>query len=182
LRKQLRPFYTPAEYARVYNETYNHTYWSDHIERVRYTIEILDLFADASRSETVADLSCGDGAILNGSTHPWREKILGDYTTTGPIEEAIRDIPHVDMFVLSETLEHMQDPDTLLRQIRVKADHLLLTTPNGEYNDQNPQHYWGWDTYAIEDMLHQSGCYNSDSRLFTPQSNKYYTFQVWTCM
>lgn len=182
MRKQLRPFYTPSEYARVYNQTYNHTYWSDHVERVNKTIDVLDYFADWTESETVADLSCGDGAIVNGSAHPWREKILGDYTSTGPIEEAIREINHVDMFVLSETLEHIQNPDLLLRQIRVTANHMVLTTPWGEDNNQNPQHYWGWDHNDIEVMLHEAGWFNCGYELFTPVSNDYYTFQIWTCM
>jgi hypothetical protein len=181
MRKQLRPFYTPEQLARVYNHTYNHTLWPDHRERVSKTTELLDAFALATNARSVADLSCGDGAIVGKSLWPWETKILGDYTSTGPIEEAITEIQHVDMFVLSETLEHVEDPDNLLAAIRVVSDHLLLTTPHGEDTDENPEHYWGWDTEAIGDMLREAGWTPIACELFTPRSVEYYTFQMWMC-
>ncbi len=181
MRKQLRPFYTPEEYANVYSTQFNHANWSAHIERVNKTIRVLDKFAYNTHSQSVADLSCGDGAILEGSRHPWQKKWTGDYTTTGPIETTIQLLPHVDMFVLSETLEHIEDPDDLLVKIRDRTDHLLLTTPHGEDTDENPQHYWGWDREALALMLDAAGFNVGECELFTPKSNEYYTFQIWTC-
>lgn len=181
MRKQLRPFYTPEQLAQVYGHTYNHMIWPDHIERVNKTTELLDTFAFATNARTVADLSCGDGAVVNNSRWPWELKIMGDYTTTGPIEEALTHIQHVDMFVLSETLEHVENPDSLLRAIRVVADHLLLTTPHGEITDENPEHYWGWDRAGIQEMLDQAGWTPIAGELFTPTSVDYYTFQMWMC-
>jgi hypothetical protein len=120
-------------------------------------------------------------AIVLASTHRWDAVTFGDYTTTGPIEEALAHQPHVDMFLLSETLEHVEDPDNLLAAIRVVADNLVLTTPCGETDDGNPEHYWGWDTEALEEMLNESGWRPKSCELFTPTSVPYYTFQIWTC-
>jgi hypothetical protein len=181
VRKQLRPFYTPEQLARVYDHTYNHKYWPDHIERVHKTTELLDVLAASVEAKSVADLSCGDGAIVGNSIHPWETITLGDYTTTGPIEEAILHLPHTDVFVLSETLEHVEDPDNLLAMLRVVADTLLVTTPCGEITDENPEHYWGWDTDAVGDMLRAAGWTPISLELFTPVSVPYYTFQMWMC-
>ncbi|GGK61393.1 hypothetical protein Sme01_03130 [Sphaerisporangium melleum] len=181
MRRQLRPFYTPDQLAQVYARPYDHTRWADHVERVARTVQVLDVFAAATGAETVADLSCGDGAIVAQSTHLWRATHLGDYTTTGPIEQTLATLPQVDMFVCSETLEHVEDPDGLLAGIRARASHLLLTTPCGEDDDANPEHYWGWDTDDLREMLTGAGWSDCQVELFTPQSVAYYTFQIWTC-
>lgn len=179
MRKQLRPFYTPAELARVYDHVYDHTQWGDHIERVAKTTEILDWYALETDAKSVADLSCGDGAIVRNSQHEWENITLGDYVTTGPIEEALVHLPHVDMFVLSETLEHVEDPDFLLGAIRVVADRLVLTTPFGETSDENPEHYWGWDDEGVREIAEDAGWRVHSFQLFTPTID-YYTFQMWT--
>lgn len=181
MRIQLRPFYTPEQLAEVYDHTYDHTFWADHRERVAKTIELLDEFAADTDSRTIADLSCGDGAIVRGSRHSWDSTTLGDYTLTGPIETALLTQKPVDMFLLSETLEHVEDPDGLLRSIRKVAKHLVLTTPHGEDHDENPEHYWGWDAEALNEMLSEAGWTKRDHQLFTPESNGYYTFQMWRC-
>jgi hypothetical protein len=63
----------------------------------------------------------------------------------------------VDVFVLSETLEHVERPAELLAAIRKKARHLLLSTPLAEFDDRNPEHYWGWDKAGIRELLDVAG-------------------------
>ena len=166
----------------MYSEPYDSTKWPDHVLRVQYTAKLLK----EMDPESVADLSCGDGEIVrqSGVTCP---VTLGDYKGDwffkGPIEETIRQISPVDVFVLSETLEHVERPGELLNSIRNKADRLLLTTPHGEDNDQNPQHYWGWDMEGIAALLNQSDWSTSLTELWQafPGGNNYYTFQIWRC-
>jgi hypothetical protein len=181
VRKQLRRFWTRDELPQVYSKTYDHSRWHEHVERVKKTAEVLDIFAEATESCTVADLSCGDGGVLRASNHPWERVITGDFTTTGPIEEAIKTLEPVDMFILSETLEHIVDPDTLLKDIRRVAKNLVLTTPHGEDTDENLEHYWGWDTVGIGEMFSEADWNPVSCDLFTPNSCSYYTFQIWTC-
>lgn len=176
---QLREFYTPEQRALVYAQQYNHNRWEGHIERVARTAEILRDMEPA----TVADLSCGDAAIVKAAGLEDCAS-LGDlvpgWMYHGPIEETIHKVSPVDVFLLSETLEHVEDPLTILQLIRDTADRLLFSTPYGEYNNGNPEHYWGWDHVGISQLLALSG-WSGEYELFTPSKDAYYTFQIWRC-
>lgn len=186
LIKRLRPAYSPEELAQVYPVAYDHTLWADHIQRVAFTQEFIKEIITERDICTVADLSCGDGAIALGLPFLRDDMVLGDIHPTdvtqvhGAIEETVLTIPDVDLFILSETLEHVDDPLDLLMKIHDKADTLVLTTPLGEVDDGNPQHYWGWDLDGIEGLLEQSEWWPDRSVLFTPDvPDVYYTYQVW---
>jgi hypothetical protein len=179
VRRQLRPFYSQSDLSLVYCAPYSHRAWPDHVVRVARTAELLAEMAP----ESVADLSCGDGEVViqaglrDGA-------VLGDmapgWPHRGPIEQTIQAIPDVDVFVCSETIEHVQDPDALLVAIRGKARRLLLSTPIGEDHDLNPQHYWGWDVADVEEMLHAAG-WAGEVEVFEPSPNPYYAYQIWRC-
>ena len=184
--KRLRPAYTPGELSSVYSGRYDHTRWADHIQRVAFTIGFVREVMTELDCRTVADLSCGDGAIGFGTGVSGDHLFLGDlvhnpkYEFSGPIEETIDQIPHVDLFILSETLEHVDDPGALLAKIRTKASTLVLSTPDGEVDTGNPEHYWGWDRDGIELLLEESGWWPDRSVLFTPDvPQAYYTYQIW---
>lgn len=186
---QLRPFYEPHELAKVYSKQYLHSEWADHIERVLYTSALIDAFAGQHQMRYVADLSCGDGAILRHSRHPWERTVLGDLvsgdgiTRVGPLHMTLPSLQHspVDLYVCSETLEHVEDPLETLRLIRKITTHMVLTTPCGEITDENPQHYWGWDEDGLDELLAEAGFTHRVSHLFTPTTVEYYTFQIWQC-
>lgn len=186
-RVQLRPFYSPEQRAALYSAPYKHAKWPEHKFRVAHTAQALREMNPAS----VADLSCGDGAVVGqaGLSCP---VILGDITPghsfTGPIEETVSLIPGVDVFVCSETLEHVQDPDALLRAIRVTAARLLLTTPDGETHPAKPEwgnheHYWGWDTDELASMLEAAGWEPEvPVEVYAPPVDRpYYAYQIWRC-
>jgi len=157
--RRLRPAYTPDQLAELYRTPHQHRQWSDHCERVAHTINMALSVTGGAPVDSIADLSCGDATIPRGI--PARTRILGDYAPgypiTGALEDTIDQIPHVDWFVCSETLEHVDDPDLVLSKIRTKSDRLLLSTPLDEPNDDNPEHYWAWDRQGIEDLLTRNG-------------------------
>lgn len=167
-RHRNRPKYSEQELKELYATPHDHTKWADHIVRVEKTIEVgIDLIAGVDIA-TIADLSCGDAHIAGElQDYYWNERseaphlILGDYAPgyqfEGPIEETIEQIPHVDLFVCSETIEHLDNPDEVLSKIRLKADKLLLSTPDCSWVDQNPEHYWSWDAEAVHAMLLEAG-------------------------
>jgi hypothetical protein len=156
-RIRLRPAHSPDELARIYARPHDHTQWSDHLLRVAVTAQFAHQLT--GRVARVADLSCGDGAILKALDVG--QRYLGDYASghdyTGPIEATIEQIPDVDLFVCCETLEHLDDPDLVLKAIRAKARRLVVSTPVDAFDDTNPEHYWAWSRAAVEEMLSAAG-------------------------
>lgn len=163
-RVRLRPRHPEDELARLYAAPHDHTRWADHLLRVEVTTRVAQWMVDQHGCASAADLSCGDGAVLRDLTGVPR-KIYGDlapgYPLTGPIEETLGKISNVDLFICSETLEHLDDPDAVLERIGDVARILVLSTPIGETRDsprdENPEHYWGWDTVDVWGMLESAG-------------------------
>lgn len=184
--RRLRPAYPIDMLAAVYSHAYDHTRWEDHVHRVAFTRQFIANAMAEHGYRTVADLSCGDGAIALGLSVPREDLILGDFVAAdhvdvvGRIEDTVLGIPEVDLFILSETIEHIDQPQDLLLKIRDRAKSLVLTTPLDEQDDGNPEHYWGWDQDGVESLLEQAGWCPSHCELFTPQvPQAYYTYQVW---
>lgn len=184
MRVRLRAMPGADELARLYAAPHQHERWIDHRIRVDMTAYLAAYGVTAG--QTVADLSCGDAAIARRLVERCSvTAILGDlapgYEFHGPIEETIGRIPHVNLFICSETIEHLDDPDKVLRQIREKTDGLVLSTPDGETDPtRNPEHVWGWDSEAVGQMITAAG--------FAPQSKVLldlrpagfeYAFQIW---
>jgi hypothetical protein len=157
---------SPEELAEMYAEPHDHRrYGYGHGLRVAMTIELGKWFA--SGCESIADLSCGNAQIALDIVESLAEPesvmrwYLGDfapgYDYEGPIEETILQIPTVEVFICSETIEHLDDPDSVLRQIRKRAVKLILSTPIGETGTDNREHIWGWDQKGVRKMLADAG-------------------------
>ncbi len=176
---RLRPKYSPEELKEVYASQYDHTRWTDHVERIKFTINfsVQNLPTPVYH---ITDLSCGDAAIAKGiaeslfslgDTAVPPSLILGDfvegYDYQGVIEDTINEISNTDLFILSETLEHLDNPEYVLSQIRKKTSYLVLSTPCNETLG-NPEHYWKWGTSDVALMLEEAG--------FTPIAFSYLEF------
>jgi hypothetical protein len=183
VRVRLRPAYSREQLAQLYAKPHDHTQWIDHHLRVGVTVEFARWFV-ACGVQTVADLSCGDATIARSLDIAEENLLLGDfapgYKWTGPIEDTIHRIRDVDLFICSETLEHLDDPDKVLKELRAKTRYLVLSTPEGETSTGNPEHYWGWDSAEVGRMLQAAG--------FTPEIHTVlelreygYDFQIWGC-
>jgi len=193
--REARPEGEAAFYARTYPDGYKHDRWPDHIERVKASADLIDRYRGAIRS--AADLSCGDGAVLRSLDVPLL--YFGDLNLSpdlyavphavilpaGPLPDTLVHLPApVDLFVLSETIEHVDDPDALLRAIAPHARYLFLSTPLDEpASVGNAEHYWGWGQADVHEMLQANGWNPLEVQLFTPQSTlnypDAYTFQLW---
>lgn len=184
--KQLRPFYTPDELKEIYAEPHNHhLYGRGHYIRVELTKVLLRELCMLKEAETGADMSCGNGDIL--TSYPLATTYLGDfaegYQYTGPLEETLKQIPRVDVYVCSETLEHVEKPQKVLGQIRGKSKSLVLTTPLEKWNDSQADHYWAWDREGIEELLTNAGWevvnfVMFDSTVFGDP----YKYGMWCCV
>ena len=182
MRTRLRPAYSEQELARVYETPHQHSQWKDHQLRVQMTIAFASWFKDV---QSIADLSAGDAVIINSI--PATTRYIGDfapaYEFTGAIDDTIDLIPKVDLFICSETIEHLDDPEKTLAKIRAKTKALIVTTPDSETNDQNPQHYWGWDADGVRELLEGAGfkpvIFNA---LRFEEPNMIYDYQFWGCV
>lgn len=192
-----------AYYARVYPDGYRHDRWPDHIERVWASVELIRGFHN--QIATVADLSCGDAAIVRGlvGMKRLRGAYLGDLNGSsswdpggwgkvrvravpaGPLPDTLVHLDgKVDLFVLSETIEHMDDPDALLRALTGASRYLFLSTPISEIpTSGNLEHYWSWGTEDVHDMLMDNGWVPLEKRELVPQSTlsleHAYHYQLW---
>jgi len=158
--KRLRSLPSPAELAVMYATPHDHRlYGRGHDERVEATVALAKASIDVWDRGYVADLSCGNGEIARRIAG--RSTILGDlapgYGIVGPIEETAARVGWVNVWVLSETLEHLDDPVKVLREIRPRAGRLVLSTPLGCWDDTNMEHVWAWDCEGVEELLAEAG-------------------------
>src|SRR5678816_2138003 len=157
MRTRLRPAHSQADLEEIYQKPHDARgpaiYGDDHEIRVEATKLLID---DIGPIESAADLSCGNAELLDYCKAD--RKFYGDfapgYQFKGPIEVTINSIPDVDLFLCCETLEHLDDPDKVLRWIGLKARNLIISTPDDEVkNSDNIQHYWSWTQDDVEEML-----------------------------
>lgn len=200
--KRLRPLPSPDELAVMYATPHDHRlYGRGHGERVVSTIALArGVLGDGDR-RTVVDLSCGNGEIARRIVAPGGDVHLGDlfglpemgapgeYGYVGPIEETMGRLPielvgaHDGVtWVLSETLEHLDDPTRTLERIRGYARHLVLSTPIDCWDDDNTEHLWAWDRTDVEMLL--DGCGWDAGYFVDVDSRTYgetYRYGIWVC-
>jgi SAM-dependent methyltransferase len=183
MRTRLRPRYTDEELAKVYEKPHDHMAFPDHHLRVDATIVLARWFCGFRDVRTAADLSCGNGQILKALNV--QKAYFGDYAPgyeiTGPLEETLDLIPPVDLYICSETIEHLDDPDAVLKKLRQKTKMLVLSTPIGEDDQKNPEHYWGWDVEAVGDMLEKAGFHRGADMQVNLRPTWWYDYQIWAC-
>ena len=184
---RLRPAHTEERLKEIYAKPHAHGDWEDHRIRVAETISLARGFCTPD-DRTAADLSCGDAAIVHAlqeSPGTFDRVYLGDfavgYEFRGPLENTLSGLPHVvDVFFLCETLEHVDEPMAVLKAIRLKTKKLILSTPIGEIDDGNEEHYWGWDKQGISELLETAG-FTPVVYRETPDRHDWYQFQIWGC-
>lgn len=179
---RLRDKMSAMEMEKVYAVPHDAKRWADHVVRVDYTIQ---LGRTVAVRNTVADLSCGNGSIANGITADL--VILGDYAGSyqfqGDLVETLPLLGPSDLYVCTETLEHVDDPELVLSLIKqTGAATLLLSTPVDCFDDDNPEHYWAWDQAGVEELLTKAGWTVQEySALDLRKMQSPYIFGCWLC-
>jgi hypothetical protein len=184
--KRLRPKWSEEELAKIYAKPHDHRiYGRGHTVRVEVTQNILKDMARLTNAKSGADLSCGNAAILNSLS--LKEKYLGDYASgyefVGPLEDNLEKMPNVDIYVCSETLEHLDNPGHALKLIREKSKSLILSTPIEQWEDTNAEHYWAYDREGVEELLKEAGWVpNVFLFLDTQVFGEPYKYGIWGCL
>jgi hypothetical protein len=186
-RQRLRPPHSAARLAELYARPYHaDDRGPDHIERVAVTAGLVAGVMRRHGLLSLADLSCGDGQIARtvAALVPHARLWLGDLVpfagldVVGPIEDTITSFRQVDVLLCSETLEHLDGPDRLLRRARERARWLVCSTPLAAWNDPNPEHYWAWGADELAEMLTAAGWTPRTYLELAPEPG-YYRFQMW---
>jgi hypothetical protein len=165
--QRLRPAHTPERLAELYAAPHDPSTGIGHDVRLFMTQVFASRMVLPWDRDAVADLSCGGSTIAddlaNHAVHLGDMAVLpaerfAETKHCGPIEQTIDQIPEVDLFVCTETLEHLNNPALVLAQIRGKARRLLLSTPVNNWFDReaNEEHYWAWDRMGVEMLAWQT--------------------------
>lgn len=163
IRRRLTPTVTDYQRPRRNSD------WKDSVFRLNVTAGVIAY----TEPQTVADPACGDNSVLDAAfrLRPFDRAYVADISApnidglrpsftcekwVGPVEETLSVLPPVDTMVMTEILEHLDDPDAVLR--RVEAGFLVASSPNLEPKGYtNPEHVWEWDTEAYAEMLRETG-------------------------
>ncbi len=184
---RLRPLPDEQTLADMYRWPHDHTlYGRGHGERVDAMIRAARVVVAEHAVGSVADLSCGNGAVVKATARDTMAVHLGDlapgWPITGPIEATLPELPPVDLFINGETLEHLDNPAAVLKAVRDKTSHLVLSTPVDNWGDSNSQHLWSWDQAGVEELLTAAGFTiegfeDVDSRAW----GEPYRYGIWRC-
>lgn len=170
---------TDAETVANYAHTYSYKRWGEHVDRIRHTTEIAQRIINTEELKHVTDLSCGDGAIINSLTGV--DTVRNDFSINGDgIEVTSKIMKPTDLFICSETIEHLREPWTVLEQIAMNTKWLVLSTPLDEdISVGNWEHYWSFEKRDIQDILEQS-CFTPVDHIVLLSAGWTYEYQIWT--
>lgn len=162
------PEWTTAAFYRD-REVAPHLEQQGHRERLHLAAKMLKKVV---HGRTVSDLGAGDGgllSILNGATRRWgydlapvnNEAALrrGIIVETIDIVDEWPLVECGDIVIVTEILEHLVDPHTLLRRIHESgAQYLMASSPYTEFKGSAYElHTWAWDREGYEQMLRDTG-------------------------
>lgn len=172
--------------------------WPDHVARYLTSAAMLAW----CKPDSVADPACGDASIVSAAARLWpiQRAFLNDISkpqiadlwgkdlgvmnpslSTMDAVEFINGMDHVDTIVLTEILEHLEDPAALVRAARAKATHLVASSPINETEGQgNHEHVWSFSVPSYRQLLEGAGwapVAYQELRFYPP----FYDFQLWVC-
>lgn len=136
------------------------------------------------RIRTVGSFHLGDLSIPQMDEIKRYAEFTGRLETyTGDAVVTLQRMPTADTVILTEILEHVEDPESILAAANRKAQWLVASSPlNEDPGVGNHEHVWSWDKDGYEEMLRQTGwrpVAYQEIGFYEPGWP--YTFQVWTC-
>lgn len=192
-RERVRPAYSAVELTELYGRPWEQAPADHpHLEHCPNPWVYWDLIVAVGKSfeavSSIADLSCGDGRIARAlGEHFGCDPVLGDlaqgYPYRGTLQETVPMLGVVDLYVCTNTVEHLDDPDSDLRLIRPHCREMLLSTPVDEWVEPSGGHYWAWSREGVEEMVQAAGFEVSAyvELDLTPWWNPHCKHGIWAC-
>lgn len=172
--------------------------WCDHIARTNVTAGLIAWL----KPDSLLDPACGDGSIvrLAETIQPIPRLVLSDVSAPNifslqemageigidirceSLYEALAREEYFDVLVLTEILEHLEDPDAVLRMARAQASRLIASSPEmrpGQMDD-NAEHLWMFDGDGYLSMLADAG-WTAIHKTHMGFPWLTYDFQIWVC-
>lgn len=179
--RKLRRFWSDVKLQEIYGHTYKHERWAEHAYRVQHTLGVAHRLVENYGLKTAADLSSGDGAIIDQLSPRLTRVEKGDISVDGcGIEVNIKNLRPVDLFICTETIEHLEAPWTVLEEVAQRTRWLILSCPLDERPEiDNYEHYWSFTSEDVRDILTQSG-FSPVTYDFLTGVGWTYDYQVWT--
>jgi len=145
-------------------------YWA-----LQYVIDALVDRPHLSAPLRVVDLGCGDGGLISRLiTHPnidisgydfqpsneegWLERGVLFNCQRLNFVECWDDVAPADLYVITEVLEHLEEPYEMLRRIRARDAQVVCSSPWMEHEGNiDGCHNWAWDMPGYVHMLEICG-------------------------
>lgn len=141
-----------------------------HSERIAKAVEFAKVAYRQYGAKTLSDLGCGDGGLLSllreeeitawgydlaPANVKYAREVRGvdarltDFSANAAIE-------YGDITVMTEVLEHLEDPHGTL--YRIPSDFIVVSSPYGETGDAHYEfHLWAWDEEGYAKMVRDAG-------------------------
>lgn len=149
-------------------ESAHHLEEDHHRDRLLAAFDMVNV-AIKMGGKTVVDLGCGDGGLLQllkeNNIKSWGYDLMPkniDYSVNvRGVDARYTDfkndeIEYADIAVMTEVLEHLEDPHGTVKNIPSKF--LIASSP---YNETDQHHYefhlWAWDNQGYKDLIVQGG-------------------------
>jgi 2-polyprenyl-3-methyl-5-hydroxy-6-metoxy-1,4-benzoquinol methylase len=159
-----------------------HLEQADHRERLEMArnlvVEYALRYGRGPSVTDVVDLGCGDGGLLQllkryEDGDPKIHAIGYDFTPANAVGRAERgvdgqtmdfieqweeNIELADLYVLTEVLEHLEDPHEMVRRVAERGAALVCSSPWVEHEGSiDASHAWAWDMPGYVEMIENSG-------------------------
>jgi len=157
-------------------ESAHHLEESTHIERLLITKDFV-LKAINMGGKTIVDLGCGDGGLLylikDEPYKSWGYDLMPtniDYAKNVRLVDARytdfknNDIEYADIAVMTEVLEHLEDPHKTIKNLPSKF--LIASSPYIENDESHYEyHLWAWDVEGYKELIENNGYKVIDTKL-----------------
>lgn len=136
---------------------------------------VMDIVKNNPEIQTVTDVCCGDGGLLEYLSPFFKEygiKYYGYEFQPSNIKDGVNkrgiDVRFADvandnielgeLTIMTECLEHFHRPHEMVNKVSQQSKFIVISGPNGEVPSAHYElHLWGWSWPAYENLIEQPG-------------------------